>query len=131
MWSLCASASYNVQVSAPYRRVERNIAQYTGKLVFMERSLLSWRGLYNFGFLEVNFQLKYLCRFREMGGYFLCILVVVCHESSVASKREFAYQNISGPFLRTKIDWHWTGLSLVYSVSMLFDWNHWRHQRRP
>ena len=40
-WSIWAPALYTVQVFAPYRRVEKNMARYTVHLVFMEKSLFS------------------------------------------------------------------------------------------
>ena len=69
--------------------------------------------IYNLSFLEVNFQLKCLYRFQEMGDYFQCILVVINHHGSVISKHELAYQNISGLSCRLKL----TGIEQVCSQS--------------
>ena len=71
--------------------------------------------MHNFGFLEVNFQPKCLCRFQETGDYFLWILVVVCHKGSVVSKHELMYQNISGLSCRLKL----TGIEQVCPQSAL------------
>ena len=67
--------------------------------------LMSW----NPNFLKVNFQLKFLCRFRETGDYILCILVVVCHEVSGVRWQELEYQSISGLSCRLKF----TGMEQV------------------
>ena len=61
----------------------------------------------------MNFQSKFLCRFRETSDYFLCILVVVCHKSSIISKIELAYQNIFG-----LTDLNWLALN-KFSPSLL------------
>ena len=44
---------------------------------------------------RIVFSSNAFCGFRETGDYFLCILVVVCHEGSVGSQHKLAYRNIS------------------------------------
>ena len=61
--------------------------------------------VYKLGFLEVNFQPKCLCEFRETCNYFQCILLVVCLQQTwICVTEDF---------------WSWTGLPPVYTASIL------------
>ena len=74
------------------------------------------RGLiHNLSFLKVNFQPKSLGRFQEKGDYFLCILVVVCHEGGVVSKKELNKQNISGVFFWLALNKFASGLLCIHT----------------